>query len=89
MILRSECEPLIGLNDIFMIANRLISMSTRLGCSPVTLAKRVDALKGVINPEIMPELLDLLQQDVELMAQTVPLQSKMIIAVVMVENLLD
>lgn len=57
MILRSECEPLIGLNDIFMIANRLISMSTRLGCSPVTLAKRVDALKGVINPEIMPELL--------------------------------
>lgn len=76
MILRSECEPLIGLNDIFMIASRLISMSTRLGCSPVTLAKRVDALKGVINPEIMPELLDLLQQDVELMAQTVPLQVK-------------
>lgn len=71
-ILLSECDPLIGLNDIFMIANCLISMATRMGCSPVSLAKRVDALKVVINPEIMPELLDLLQQDVEIMDKAIP-----------------
>ncbi|EDT6715240.1 hypothetical protein AH006_001022 [Salmonella enterica subsp. enterica] len=71
-VLLSECEPLIGLNDIFMIANCLISMATRMGCSPVSLAKRVDALKVVIDPENMPVLLDLLQQDVEIMAKAIP-----------------
>jgi hypothetical protein len=41
-------------------------MSARLGLSSVSLAKRAVALKGVINTELLPELLELLQQDVEL-----------------------
>ncbi|UUR70664.1 hypothetical protein [Enterobacter asburiae] len=65
---RSECAPLIGESDIFIIASCLISMSARLGQSPVSLAKRAAALKGVIKTELLPELLDLLQQDVELNA---------------------
>ncbi|MCL9671373.1 hypothetical protein [Citrobacter sp. MNAZ 1397] len=63
---RAECAPLIGESDIFIIASCLISMSARLGQSPVTLAKRAVALKGVIKTELLPELLELLQQDVEL-----------------------
>lgn len=63
---RAECAPLIGESDIFIIASCLISMSARLGQSPVTLAKRAVALKGVIKTEFLPELLELLQQDVEL-----------------------
>ncbi|WP_245874540.1 hypothetical protein [Cedecea neteri] len=63
---RAECAPLIGECDIFIIASCLISMSARLGQSPVTLAKRAVALKGVIKTELLPELLELLQQDVEL-----------------------
>lgn len=73
---REECEFLIGLNDIFSIASCLISMSERLGLSPVNLAKRAAALKGVINPGILPELLDLLQQDVEMAAVAVPIRVK-------------
>lgn len=65
---RAECAPLIGENDIFIIASCLISMSARLGQSPVSLAKRAAALKGVIKTELLPELLELLQQDVELNA---------------------
>lgn len=64
----AECAPLIGENDIFIIASCLISMSARLGQSPVSLAKRAAALKGVIKTELLPELLELLQQDVELNA---------------------
>lgn len=63
---RAECAPLIGESDIFIIASCLISMSARLGQSSVTLAKRAVALKGVIKTELLPELLELLQQDVEL-----------------------
>nr|WDS96454.1 hypothetical protein VW1_00026 [Enterobacter sp.] len=63
---RAECAPLIGESDIFIIASCLISMSARLGQCPVTLAKRAVALKGVIKTELLPELLELLQQDVEL-----------------------
>lgn len=63
---RAECAPLIGESDIFIIASCFISMSARLGQSPVTLAKRAVALKGVIKTELLPELLELLQQDVEL-----------------------
>lgn len=69
---RDECAPLTGIRDIFDIANFLISMSARLGCSPVSLAKRAVALKGVIRPEILPELLELLQQDVDLTALVSP-----------------
>ena len=65
---RAECAPLIGENDIFIIASCIISMSARLGQSPVSLAKRAAALKGVIKTELLPELLELLQQDVELNA---------------------
>lgn len=65
---RAECAPLIGGNDIFIIASCLISMSARLGQSPVSLAKRAAALNGVIKTELLPELLELLQQDVELNA---------------------
>lgn len=65
---RAECAPLIGENDIFIIASCLISMSARLGQSPVSLAKRAAALNGVIKTELLPELLELLQQDVELNA---------------------
>ncbi|HBS1665550.1 hypothetical protein [Klebsiella quasipneumoniae] len=65
---REECAPLIGENDIFIIASCLISMSARLGQSPVGLAKRAATLKGVIKIELLPELLELLQQDVELNA---------------------
>lgn len=65
---RTECAPLIGESDIFIIASCLISMSARLGQSPVSLAKRAAALKGVIKTELLPELLELLQQDVELNA---------------------
>lgn len=65
---RAECAPLIGENDIFIIASCLISMSARLGQSPVSLAKRAVALKGVIKTGLLPELLELLQQDVELNA---------------------
>ena len=65
---RAECAPLIGENDIFIIASCLISMSARLGQSPVSLAKRAAALKGVIKTGLLPELLELLQQDVELNA---------------------
>ena len=65
---RAECAPLIGENDIFIIASCIISMSARLGQSPVSLAKRAAALKGVIKTELLPELLELLQQDIELNA---------------------
>ncbi|EOZ7954933.1 hypothetical protein AABV77_000336 [Enterobacter asburiae] len=65
---RAECAPLIGENDIFIIASCLISMSARLGQSPVSLVKRAAALNGVIKTELLPELLELLQQDVELNA---------------------
>lgn len=65
---RDECAPLIGESDIFIIASCLISMSARLGLSPVSLAKRAVALKGVIKTELLPELLELLQQDIELNA---------------------
>jgi len=65
---RAECAPLIGENDIFIIASCIISMSARLGQYPVSLAKRAAALKGVIKTELLPELLELLQQDVELNA---------------------
>ena len=65
---RAECAPLIGENDIFIIASCIISMSARLGQSPVSLAKRAAALKGVIKTELLPELLELLQHDVELNA---------------------
>ncbi|MDI7416095.1 hypothetical protein [Cronobacter turicensis] len=64
----AECAPLIGERDILIIASCLISMSARLGQSPVSLAKRAAALKGVIKTELLPELLELLQQDVELNA---------------------
>lgn len=63
---RDECAPLTGESDIFVIANCLISMSARLGQSPVSLAKRAATLKGVIKVELLPELLELLQQDVDL-----------------------
>ena len=43
-------------------------MSVRFGRSPVGLAKRAVTLKGVIRTELFPELLELLQQDVELNA---------------------
>ncbi|MDA5498626.1 hypothetical protein [Yersinia aleksiciae] len=69
---RDICAPLIGIRDIFDIASFLISMSTRLGCSPVSLAKRAVALKGVIRPEMLPELLELLQQDEYLTALAPP-----------------
>lgn len=69
---RDECAPLIGLRDVFDIANFLISMSARLGRSPVSLAKRAATLKGIIRPEILPELLELLQQDVDLTALAPP-----------------
>lgn len=65
---RDECAPLIGESDIFIIASCLISMSARLGQSPVSLAKRAAALRGVIKTGLLPELLELLQQDVELNA---------------------
>lgn len=65
---RDECAPLIGENDIFIIARCLISMSARLGQSPVTLAKRAAALKGIIKAEFLPEILELLQQEIELNA---------------------
>ncbi|HHT4844983.1 TPA: hypothetical protein ACTYGO_004894 [Klebsiella aerogenes] len=65
---RDECAPLTGESDIFVIANCLISMSARLGQSPVSLAKRAATLKGVIKVEILPELLELLQQEVDLNA---------------------
>lgn len=65
---RAECAPLVGENDIFIIASCLISMSARLGQSPISLAKRAAALKGVIKTELLTELLELLQQDVELNA---------------------
>lgn len=65
---RTECAPLMGESDIVIIASCLISMSVRLGQSPVSLAKRAAALKGVIKTELLPELLELLQQDVELNA---------------------
>lgn len=69
---RTECEPLTGLKDIFIIADCFIAMSARLGCSPVSLAKRAAALKGVIRPGIMPELLELLQQEVDLTSGAAP-----------------
>ena len=47
-------------------------MSARLGVSPVNLANRAAALKNVIKPEILPELLDLLQQDVDITALVPP-----------------
>ncbi|WP_297119479.1 hypothetical protein V1599_08230 [Enterobacter sp. ECC-175] len=65
---QNECAPLIGESDIFIIASCFISMSARLGQSPVSLAKRAAALKGVIKTAFLPELLELLQQDVELNA---------------------
>lgn len=65
---RAECAPIIGVSDIVIIASCLISMSARLGQSPVNLAKRAVALKGGIKPELLPELLELLQQDIELSA---------------------
>ncbi|EOV0990474.1 hypothetical protein ACVQKW_12230 [Edwardsiella tarda] len=67
-ILLDECAPLTGINDIFAVANYLISMSNRLRLHPVNLAKRAATLKGVINPEMLPELLELLQQEVDLTA---------------------
>ncbi|EPH6761907.1 hypothetical protein ACS0ON_001417 [Cronobacter dublinensis] len=65
---RAECAPLSGERDILIIASCLISMSARLGQSPVSLAKRAAALKGVIKTELLPELLELLQQDIDLNA---------------------
>lgn len=65
---RAECAPLIGESDVFIIASFFISMSARLGQSPVSLAKRAAALKGVIKTELLAELFELLQQDVELSA---------------------
>lgn len=65
---REECAPLIGERDVFIIASCLISMSSRLGQSPVGLAKRAAALKGVIKTELLPEILELLQQGLDLNA---------------------
>lgn len=73
-IFRSECEPLIGLSDVFIIADCVIAMSARLGCSPISFIKRAAAMKGVIDPVILPELLELLQQDDELTRMVVPIK---------------
>ena len=67
-IFRDECAPLTGESDIFVIANCFISMSARLGQSPVSLAKRAATMNGVFKVELLPELLELLQQDVDLNA---------------------
>lgn len=69
---RDECAHLAGISDIIIVANCLIAMSARLGVSPVNLANRAAALKNVIKPEILPELLDLLQQDVDITALVPP-----------------
>lgn len=69
---RLECAPLIGVDDLFVVANCLIAMSARLGRSPVSLAKRAAALKGVIQPDMLADLLELLQQDVDLNALAPP-----------------
>ena len=69
---RLECAPLIGVDDLFVVANCLIAMSARLGRSPVSLAKRAAALKGVIKPDMLADLLELLQQDVDLTALAPP-----------------
>ncbi|ELN1390900.1 hypothetical protein Q1H60_001332, partial [Escherichia coli] len=69
---RDECAHLAGISDIIVVANCLIAMSARLGVSPVNLANRAAALKNVIKPEILPELLDLLQQDVDITALVPP-----------------
>ena len=62
---RLECAPLIGVDDLFVVANCLIAMSARL-------AKRAAALKGVIQPDMLADLLELLQQDVDLNALAPP-----------------
>ncbi len=69
---RQECAPLIGVDDLFVLANCLIAMSARLGRSPVSLAKRAAGLKGVIKPDMLADLLELLQQDVDLTALAPP-----------------
>lgn len=70
--LRVECAPLSGITDPFVAANFLIVMAERLGTSPVSLVRRAAALKGVINPVILSELQELLEQEAELSAIAPP-----------------
>lgn len=58
-------------------------MSARPGRSPVSLAKRAAGLKGVIKPDMLADLLELLQQDVDLTAWPRHPGLKTIIAAVM------
>lgn len=51
-------------------------MAERLGTSPVNLTMRAAALKGIIHPGILPELLELLEQDAELTATAPPRRYK-------------
>lgn len=73
---RTECAPLSGITDPLIAANLLIAMAERLGTSPVNLTMRAAALKGIIPPGILPELLELLEQDAELTATALPRRYK-------------
>jgi hypothetical protein len=71
-MLQSEFARLAGIHDPFILASYFISLSEHLGLSPVQLAKNASMLKGILDPAILPDLLELLQQDVDLKASAQP-----------------
>lgn len=76
LFFRAECAPLNSITDLFIAADFCIAAAERLGISPVSLIKRAATMKGIIHPEILPELLELLEQEAELSAIAPPLRYK-------------
>ncbi|EIL5950578.1 hypothetical protein MLH22_13315 [Escherichia coli] len=65
-LFREECSPLIGVKDALVAALCIIKMAERRGSPPIEFARKANTMGGIIAPEIMSDIIQLLEQEAKI-----------------------